>query len=54
VLAVIATGVEKLTSCHPEAVSLMKVALARSVPLLVQRLPRWVPVLVLALKNRMP
>ena len=41
--AVIATGVEKSASCHPEAVSSVKVTLARSVPVLVQRLPTWVP-----------
>ena len=48
-LAVIGTGVAKLTCCQPEAVSLVKVAGASSVPVLVQRLPTWVPVLVLAL-----
>ena len=44
-----ATGVEKFTCCHPEAVSLANVAVARRVPVLVHRLPTWVPVLVLAL-----
>ncbi len=37
--AVIATGVAKLTCCQPEAVSPVNVADARSVPLLLQRLP---------------
>ena len=38
------TGEEKLTCCHPDAVSPEKVADARSWPAAVQRLPRWVPV----------
>ena len=33
------TAGEKVTVCHPEAVSLVKVAVASSVPVLVQRLP---------------
>ncbi len=45
VLAAIATGVEKLTCCQPVAVSPVKVACASSVPLALQRLPTWVPVL---------
>src|SRR5215468_5424457 len=49
-----ATGVAKFTCCQPDAVSLMKVADARLVPVLVHRLPTWVPVLVLALWKRMP
>ena len=44
VLAWIATGA-KLTCCQPEAVSPVKVAVARRVPVLLQRLPTWVPVL---------
>ena len=44
-LAVIATGVAKLTCCQPVAVSLLNVAVARSVPEAVQRWPTWVPVL---------
>ena len=43
------TGWEKFTCCQPEAVSLVKVALASSWPVEVHRLPMWVPVLVLAL-----
>ena len=35
--AVISTGVEKLTSCQPLAVSLVKVAVASNVPLALQR-----------------
>jgi hypothetical protein len=49
VLAVIATGVVKFTCCQPDAVSPVKVAVARRVPVLDQRLPTWVPVLALAL-----
>ena len=45
VLAVIATGVPKLTCCQPEAVSPVKVAWASWVPPVVQRRPMWVPVL---------
>jgi hypothetical protein len=43
------TGLAKVTCCQPEAVSPVKVAEASSVPVLVHRLPTWVPVLVLAL-----
>ena len=43
--AVIATGLAKLTSCQPDAVSLVKVAWARRVPPVVHRLPMCVPVL---------
>jgi hypothetical protein len=39
VLAVIATGAEKFTCCHPEALSPVNVADASSVPVLDQRLP---------------
>jgi hypothetical protein len=42
-------GVENDTSCHPEAVSDVKVAEASRVPLPVQRLPTCVPVFVAAL-----
>ena len=45
VFAVMATGFAKLTCCQPEAVSLVKVAEASSVPVLLQRLPTCVPVL---------
>ena len=45
----IATGVEKLTVCQPEAVSFVNVAEASSVPLAVHRLPMWVPVFAAAL-----
>jgi hypothetical protein len=41
-----AIGVENEASCQPEAVSLVKVTLARSVPVFVQRFPTWVPVFV--------
>ena len=47
--AVIGTGVEKFTCCHPVAVSPVKVPVASNVPVLVQRLPTCVPVLALAL-----
>ena len=47
--AVTATGVENDTVCHPEAVSLVKVAWANSVPVELHRLPTWVPVLAAAL-----
>ena len=43
VLALIATGLAKLTCCQPEAVSPVNVAVARSVPEAVQRWPTWVP-----------
>jgi hypothetical protein len=49
VFAETATGLLKLTCCHPEAVSLVNVALARSVPVSVHRLPMCEPVLVAAL-----
>jgi hypothetical protein len=45
----IATGELNMTVCHPEAVSLVKVAEASSVPVELQRLPMWVPVFVDAL-----
>ena len=41
----IATGLEKVTCCHPLELSPVKFAWARRVPELVQRLPTWVPVL---------
>jgi hypothetical protein len=43
-LAVIATGEAKVTCCQPVAVSPVNVALASSVPVLVQRWPTCVPV----------
>ena len=43
------TGLEKSTCCQPEAVSPANVAVISSVPLLVQGLTTWVPVLVLGL-----
>ncbi len=49
VLAEIATGLEKLTCCQPLAVSLVNVAAASWVPLLVHRWPTCVPVLPLPL-----
>ena len=44
-----ATGVPKFTCCQPEAVSLVNVAVASSVPLIVHRLPMCVPMLAGAL-----
>ncbi len=49
VFAAIATGFEKLTCCQPEALSPVKVADAKSVPLALHRLPMCVPVLAAAL-----
>ena len=48
-LAVIATGDEKFTCCQPEALSPVKVALASSAPVLLQRFPTCVPVLFIPL-----
>ena len=47
--AVTETGLANLTVCHPDAVSLVNVAVARRVPSVVHRLPMWVPVLAVAL-----
>ena len=44
--AAMATGLAKVTCCQPVAVSLVKVAVASRVPVLVQRWPTWVPVLL--------
>jgi len=49
VAALMETGVAKFTCCQPEAVSLPNVAVASKVPVLLQRLPVCVPVLVLLL-----
>ena len=49
VLAVVGTGLENSTCCQPQAVSPVNVTVVSNVPLLVQRLATWVPVLVLAL-----
>ena len=46
---VIATGLEKSSSCHPDAVSLLNVPLASSVPEAVHKAPTWVPVLAASL-----
>jgi hypothetical protein len=46
-LAVTATGVAKLTCCQPEAVSLVKVAVASRAPAVIHRLPMCVPMLAL-------
>ena len=46
---IVGSGVAKFTCCHPDAVSFVKVAFSRSVPVLDQRLPTWVPVFVAAL-----
>ena len=43
--AVTATGVLKFACCHPEADSPEKVTVASRVPVELQRLPVWVPVL---------
>ena len=40
-----ATGVEKSSSCQPDAVSLLNVPLASSEPVELHRLPMCVPVL---------
>ena len=45
----IVTGLEKSTVCQPEALSLVNMAEASSVPLVLHRLPTWVPVFVDAL-----
>ena len=47
--AVTATGLENVTVCQPEAVSLVNVACARRVPVDVHRLPMCVPVFAAAL-----
>ncbi len=44
--AATSTGVLKRTSCQPDAVSFVNVAVARSVPVALQRWPTWVPVFV--------
>jgi hypothetical protein len=49
-----ATGDEKFTCCQPELLSPVKVALASRVPVLLQRFPTWVPVLLTPLKKRTP
>ena len=48
-LAVIVTGVARSTCCQPELPSPENVAVDSSVPVLVQRWPVCVPVLVVAL-----
>lgn len=45
VLALTGTGVEKFSCCQPDAVSLVKVPVASRWPVLLHRLPVWVPVL---------
>jgi hypothetical protein len=47
--AVIETGLEKLTVCHPDAVSLPNVADASNVPVADHKLPTCVPVFAAAL-----
>ena len=44
-----ATGVVKFSCCQPEAVSSENVPVANKLPVLDQRFPTWVPVLVAAL-----
>ena len=45
----IATGLENVTLCQPDADSAVNVACARRVPLALHRLPMCVPVFVAAL-----
>lgn len=52
VFAVTATAAGKLTCCQPVALSLVNVALASRCPLVVHRLPTWVPVLAVPFQNR--
>ncbi len=52
--AAIGIGASKLVCCQPVAVSFWNAALASSVPVLVQSLPTWGPVLAGPLKKRMP
>ena len=54
VLVVICTGLSNVTSCHPEAVSPVKVASASCWPPLVHRWPTWVPVFCGALVEAQP
>src|SRR4051812_18313039 len=49
-----ATGLAKFTCCHPLALSLANVAVASFVPVAVQRVPTWVPMLPVDLKKRTP
>jgi hypothetical protein len=49
VLAVILIGDEKFACCQPDAVSPLKVTVPRFVPVLVQRVPICVPVLLVPL-----
>ena len=42
----IATGVLKLACCQPDSVSPVAVVEARSVPVVVQRLTLWLPVML--------
>ena len=49
VLAWTATGEEKVTSCQPDADSPEKVAVASRVPVRLQSVPTWLPVLASAL-----
>jgi hypothetical protein len=49
VFAVIDTGVEKVTVCHPDAVSPVNVAVANCAPERVHSVPVWVPVVVMPL-----
>ena len=43
------TGMAKLACCQPEAVSPVNVTVPSRVPVLLQRLPMWVPVFAAAL-----
>jgi hypothetical protein len=51
---VIDTGLEKITVCHPDAVSPVNVADARSCPAADHKLPICAPVFAAALSNRSP
>ncbi len=44
-LAWMATGLEKVTCCHPEGVSALDVAVASNWPVLLHRLTVWGPLL---------
>jgi hypothetical protein len=49
VLALMATGLPRLTCCQPLAVSPLKVARASRLPVLDHRLPTWLLVLAVPL-----
>ena len=49
-----ATGVGKLTCCHPEEVSPENTAVASRVPEVDHKLPMWVPLFAVPFQNRTP